>query len=163
MVQTHTLVVGASLSGLAVAASLQKRGIAYSLIEKEAQAAMPWRRHYERLHLHTPKELSQLPYKKFRSDIPHYPSRQQVVAYVDAYQNEFGIHPLFYTDATSITKEGAYWITKTTRGTFQSKYVVMATGAYGKPKAVLFNGMETFPGTIVHSCSYTTGKNFKGQ
>src|SRR6476619_6425250 len=108
MEQTHTLVVGASLSGLAGAASLQRQNIAYTIIEKEAQAAMPWRKHYERLHLHTPKGLSQLPYKKYGSAIPRYPSREQVVAYAEAYQNEFGIHPLFYTEATSITKEGAY-------------------------------------------------------
>ncbi len=55
MQQTTTLIVGASISGLATAACLQKQGIDYVLIEKDNAAATPWRNHYDRLHLHTNK------------------------------------------------------------------------------------------------------------
>ena len=64
MNQTNTLIIGASISGLACAASLQKKKIDYILIEKENSIASPWRNHYDRLHLHTVKSLSHLPYKK---------------------------------------------------------------------------------------------------
>jgi indole-3-pyruvate monooxygenase len=82
MKQTYALIVGASISGLASAASLQKEDIEYIIIEKEVQVATPWRKHYDRLHLHTNKNLSNLPYKKFGRAIPRYPSRQQVVDYL---------------------------------------------------------------------------------
>ena len=85
MIQTNTLIVGASISGLATACTLQKQNIEYIVIEKRLQSADPWRNHYERLHLHTNKRLSNLPYKKFDSKIPRYPSRQQVVDYLDDY------------------------------------------------------------------------------
>ncbi len=39
----------------------------------------------------------------------------------------------------------------------------MATGPYGKPRPIHFKGMETFPGTILHSADYKTGKDFTGQ
>ena len=52
---------------------------------------------------------------------------------------------------------------ETTNETFKSKYLVMATGPFGKPKPVNFRGMETFPGRIMHSYGYKTGKDFKGQ
>jgi len=39
----------------------------------------------------------------------------------------------------------------------------MATGPFGKPKPVLLRGAETFPGKILHSYQYKTGKEFKGQ
>ena len=94
MNQTHTLIVGAGISGLACASSLQKQGIEYIIIEKQSQVATPWRNHYDRLHLHTSKNFSNLPYKKFGTAIPRYPSRQQVVAYLDDYQEEFNINPL---------------------------------------------------------------------
>ena len=163
MQQTNTLIVGASISGLASAASLQKQGIGYIIIEKQAKVATPWRNHYHRLHLHTNKRVSNLPYKKFDSAIPRYPSRQQVVDYLDDYQKEFNISPVFNTEARSIKKEGEYWVTETTNGLFKSKYVIIATGPFGKPKPVSFKGMETFPGKILHSCDYKTGKDFKGQ
>ncbi len=163
MKQTTTLIVGASVSGLATAACLQKTGIEYVLMEKEAQVATPWRNHYERLHLHTSKNLSNLPYKKFGNKIPRYPSRRQVVYYLDDYQKEFNINPIFNTEAITIKKQEDYWITETTNGTYHSKYVVIATGPYGKPKTVSFKGMETFPGSILHSYGYKSGRDFKEQ
>ncbi|HTS45360.1 MAG TPA: NAD(P)/FAD-dependent oxidoreductase [Puia sp.] len=161
--QTNTLIVGASISGLAVAASLQKQNIDYIVIEKQNQVAAPWRHHYDRLHLHTSKRISVLPFKKFGKKIPRYPSRQQVVDYLDDYQKEFNIHPVFNTEAISVKRQGDHWITQTTIDSFQSKYLIMATGAYGRPKGINFRGIETFPGKIMHSYEYKTGKDFKGQ
>lgn len=163
MKQTETLVVGASISGLASACSLHKHHIEYIIIEKQSQIAMPWRNHYDRLHLHTNKRISNLPHKKFDSTIPIYPTRQQVIRYLEDYQKEFDINPVFNAEATLIKKEGVYWITETTNETFKSKYLIMATGIFGKPKPVSFKGMETFTGRILHSYGYKTGKDFKGQ
>jgi indole-3-pyruvate monooxygenase len=163
MIQTGTLVIGASFSGLASGACLQKRGIDYIIIEKEAQVAVPWRNHYERLHLHTNKSLSTLPFKKFGNTIPRYPSRLQVIDYLDEYQKEFHIHPIFNTEAKSVKKINDHWITETNNGIFKSKWLILATGPYGRPKAVNFKGMETFPGRILHSYGYKTGLDFKGQ
>lgn len=163
MKQTETLVVGASISGLASASSLQEQDVEYIVIEKQSQVAAPWRNHYERLHLHTNKRVSNLPYKKFDNAIPRYPTRQQVVDYLEGYQKEFNINPIFNTEAKSIRKENDYWITETTNETFQSKYLIVATGPFGKPKPVNFKGMETFTGRMMHSYGYKTGKDFKGQ
>lgn len=163
MRQTNTLIIGASVSGLASAACLQKHGIEYIICEKESQIATPWRNHYKRLHLHTNKSSSNLPYKKFDKAIPRYPTRQQVVDYLANYQIEFNINPIFNTEAKSVKREGDYWITETNNGTFKSKYIIVATGPFGKPKAVYFKGMDTFPGKIVHSYGYKTGNDFKGE
>jgi hypothetical protein len=163
LTQTNTLVVGAGISGLATAACLQRQGIEYLIIEKHAQIASAWHNHYHRLHLHTNKRVSQLPYKKFGKNIPRYPNRQQVIDYLSDYQQAFNIQPVFNTTATSIKKEGDYWITQTTNGIFQSKFLVMATGPFGKPRPVVLKGMETFPGEIMHSAAYKTGRDFAGQ
>jgi hypothetical protein len=163
MKQTNTLVIGASISGLALAASLQKQGIEYIIIEKESQAVAPWRNHYDRLHLHTNKRVSNLPYKKFDNTIPQYPTRQQVVDYLEDYQKEFKIDPVFNSEARSVKRGDGYWLTETNNETFRSKYVIMATGPFGEPKPVNFKGMETFPGKLIHSYAYKTGKSFKGQ
>jgi len=159
----NTLIIGASMAGLACAAALQKRGIGYIIIEKEGQTAMPWRNHYERLHLHTNKGRSGLPFKKWGVTIPRYPDRQQVIDYIDDYQKEFSIEPVFNTTAMDMRKEGRRWITETTDGVFESGSLIMATGAYGKPRPVIFKGLETYPGTVLHSCEYKTGAAFKGK
>ena len=163
MKQTNTLIIGASISGLASAACLQRKGIEYTIIEKESQIATPWRNHYDRLHLHTNKGLSNLPYKKFDKTIPRYPSRQQVVEYLEDYQRAFDIYPIFNSRVESVTRESEYWITETSNGRFKSKYLVLATGPFGKPKTFSLKGIETFPGSILHSSRYKTGRDFTGQ
>ena len=163
MKQTNILIIGSSVSGLACAASLQKGNIEYTIIEKQNQVAWPWRKHYERLHLHTSKRFSNLPYKKFGSNVPRYPARQQVIDYLENYKKTFNINPVFNTAAISIKKESGFWITETNNGAFKSKYVVIATGAYSQPKSINFKGKETFTGNILHSCEYESGKQFKGQ
>lgn len=163
MKQTKTLVVGASIAGMAAAAVLKKKGVDYIIIEREATAAAPWRKHYERLHLHTDKHSSRLPYKKFPGGVPRFPSRQQVVDYVEDYQKTFDIHPAFNTAAKSIIREGDHWVAETNNGVIRSEYVIIATGPYGRPKAIHFQGMDSFPGTILHSYGYKTGREYKGQ
>ncbi len=163
MKQTNTLIIGASVSGLASAACLKKKGIEYIIIEKESHIAAPWRNHYDRLHLHTNKGLSNLPYKKFDKTIPLYPSRQQVVEYLEDYQRAFDIHPFFNSRVESAAMESDCWITESTNGTFKSKNLVIATGSYSKPKTFSLKGIETFPGSILHSSRYKTGRDFTGQ
>src|SRR5437762_9633125 len=138
MKETNTLIVGASIAGLASASTLQKRNIECLIIEKESQVATPWRKHYDRLHLHTSKGLSNLPYKKFDRSVARYPSRQQVVDYLVDYQRAFNINPLLNTEATSIKKQGDRWIIETNNGVYKSKYAIIATGPFGKPKPISF-------------------------
>jgi indole-3-pyruvate monooxygenase len=161
--QTQTLIIGAGISGLASAASLKKKQIEYTIIEKQDRIAVSWRNHYDRLHLHTPKKYSGLPFKKFAVSIPRYPSRQQVVDYLEDYQKEFGIGPVFNTEALSVKRDGDRWFTETTGDSFSSKYVLIASGVFGRGRAVRFKGMETFPGRIMHSGEYKTGRDFCGQ
>jgi cation diffusion facilitator CzcD-associated flavoprotein CzcO len=163
VIETKTLIIGASISGLASAAALKKKGIEFIILEKQASIAYPWHHHYERLHLHTNKRVSSLPYKKFSNKIPRYPSRQQVLDYLEAYRKEFQIGPLFDTEAIHVKKEGDFWCTQTQKGIFKSNYLIMATGAYSKPRVVDFKGMGGFPGRILHSFDYISGKEFKDQ
>jgi hypothetical protein len=157
------LIVGASFSGLATAACLRRRKIAYSIIEKESTVGVPWRHHYDRLHLHTNKRLSGLPYHGWDAAAPRYPSRLEVIGYLEDYQRAFDIQPHFQTEAMSIRRLEDRWITETGRGRFESRFVVMATGPYGQPGTIAFTGQESFPGRLLHSYNYKTGADFRGR
>jgi cation diffusion facilitator CzcD-associated flavoprotein CzcO len=163
MKETNTMIIGASISGLASAGCLKRAGIDYIIIEKCGQVATPWRNHYERLHLHTNKKLSTLPYKKFPSNIPLYPTRLEVIKYMDEYRQQFDIQPLFRTEAISISRKRDFWVTETNQGTFISRNLIMATGSFGLPRPIRIDGQDSFPGTILHSSKYKTGKDFSGQ
>jgi indole-3-pyruvate monooxygenase len=161
MPSTHTLIIGASAAGLASAACLKKEGIEFIILEKSSRVATSWRNHYDRLHLHTSKKWSALPFRKFEGSIPKYPGRQQVVNYLVNYANEFNIHPVFYTTVFSVRKENGHWIIETNNGTYQSKFVIVATGLNHTPEMPVFTGMDSFKGKIVHSSQYKNGIAFK--
>jgi len=72
---TETLVIGASAAGMATAAELSRRGRTFEILEADDVVGAAWRRHYDRLHLHTPKRLSALPGLAMPGSWPKYPSR----------------------------------------------------------------------------------------
>jgi indole-3-pyruvate monooxygenase len=163
MTSTHTLIIGASAAGLASAACLQREVIEFIVLEKYPQSATAWRNHYDRLHLHTSKKWSGLPFKKFDRSLPKYPSRQDVVDYLDSYAKDLILHPVFNTEVLSVKKEGENWITKTNGGTYQSKFVIVATGLTNKSKMPELKGMSSFNGEILHSSQYKNGEAFAGK
>jgi len=163
MTAVNTLIIGASAAGLASAACLKKKGIEFIILEKNSKVANSWRNHYDRLHLHTSKKWSALPYKAFDQKLPKYPSRQNVVDYLDEYSKELNISPVFNTEVLSVKKEGSSWITDTSNGTFQSSFVIVATGLNNKSKVPEWKGMNSFRGLIIHSSWYKNGKSFSGQ
>ena len=163
MISPHTLIIGASAAGLASAACLQKAGIEFVIVEKYPQLATSWRNHYDRLHLHTSKKVSALPFKDFNDSIPQYPARRDVVDYLDNYARELNIHPVFNTEVLSVKKEGEYWVTETSQGTYQSTKVIVASGLNHTPKMPVFKGMDSFEGKILHSSAFKNGAAFAGK
>ena len=163
MTSTQTLIIGASAAGLASAACLQKAGIEYIILEKNSQVAPSWRNHYDRLHLHTSKKWSALPFKKFDDSLPKYPGRQQVVDYLDNYAKEFNIYPVFNTEVGAVKKEKDHWITETNNGTYRSNYVIVATGMNHTPVIPPFDGLTSFKGKVLHSSQYKNGETFAGK
>lgn len=163
MISTHTLIIGASAAGLASAACLQRVGIEFIIVEKHPQLATCWRNHYDRLHLHTSKKISALPYVNFNDSLPDYPTRRDVVSYLDNYATELNIHPVFNTEVLSVKKEGDSWITKTNSATYQSAFVIIATGLTNTPNMPVFKGMNSFSGEILHSSKFKNGAAFSGK
>ncbi|WP_258103238.1 NAD(P)/FAD-dependent oxidoreductase [Marinoscillum sp. MHG1-6] len=159
----NTLIIGASAAGLSCAAQLGKIGVDYLIIEKHPHVANAWRHHYDRLHLHTNKSASNLPFLKYSSDIPKYPSRQQVVEYMEKYCLDLGINPSYETEANNIYQRDGQWITETNNGTFRSQNLIICTGNTNRPRQYTKKGLETFPGEVLHSTEYKNGKPFQGK
>ena len=89
----RAIVIGAGPGGLAAAGALKARGVSALVLDGAPAVGQRWRDHYERLHLHTTRRGSALPYRPFPSDWPRYPSRAQVVEYLDEYARSFELAP----------------------------------------------------------------------
>ncbi|MBK8195504.1 MAG: NAD(P)/FAD-dependent oxidoreductase [Lewinellaceae bacterium] len=161
--QTETLIVGAGPAGLAVAGRLSKMGLPFLVLEKGDRIGASWHDHYERLHLHTVKEHSDLPHDSMPEHYPVYVPRLDLIAYWEDYVRKMNISPLFGQNVSKIRRENGGWITETDSGVFQSAQVVVATGYNRVPNFPTWPGQEDFRGTFIHSRDYRSARPFAGQ
>lgn len=158
---SDVIIVGASAAGLAVAACLKQAGIAnLTILEKADKVGVAWRHHYDRLHLHTDKGNSNLPYLPFPAGTPRYPSRQQVIDYLENYAKQFDLQPHFGQMVTNIAQIDGLWQVTTANGRFAGHNLVMATGYTNQPVMPSWPGQDQFKGQILHSSQYKNGEAF---
>jgi len=163
MLNTNTVVIGASAAGLATAACLGKQGVDHLVLEKSDAVGTAWRNHYRRLHLHTPKSGSNLPHMKFAADLPRYPARGDVVDYLEGYASTYGIEPRFGETVTSVRHNDDGWVTATDGDTYSSRHVVVATGHTNTPFVPRWTGQDGYEGEILHSSEYLEGSKWRGE
>jgi len=157
------IIIGAGPAGLSCAVTLRAAGLNVTVLEKADSVGAVWRRHYDRLHLHTDRNHSGLPRMPMPRDYPLYPSRAQVVDYLESYAARFGVTPVFGTDVTNIRRDGERWLADTSRGAFSAPVVVVATGIADAPYRPLWPDIETFRGPVVHSSDYRNPDAFRGR
>lgn len=95
--------------------------------------------------------------------MPRYPSRAQVVAYLERYAAHFGIEPRFGTPVTTLRREDGGWLAQTDEERLASARVVLATGFNRRPVLPELEGQMSFHGRVVHSADYRTGRPFAKQ
>jgi len=142
---------------------LRRANVAFTVLERSSHVADSWRHHYDRLHLHTPKRFSALPYRPFPRAYPRFPSRQQLVDYFADYARAFDIEPELGRDVQRCVRaEDATWNVVTNRETFRARRLVVATGFNRVSALPRWPGLDSFAGTIIHSSEYTNGERFRG-
>ena len=159
----ETLIVGAGPAGLATAACLAVRGRRYVLLEQAEGIGAAWRRHYDRLHLHTPARHSSLPHLPMPAGYPTYPSREQVLEYLESYACRFAIEARLRTTVQEVSPDGGRWKVTSSGGCFDCGSVVLCTGYNGVPLIPDWPGREGFEGELMHSSTYRNGARFEGR
>ncbi|MGI9628614.1 MAG: flavin-containing monooxygenase [Longimicrobiales bacterium] len=159
----QTIVIGAGPAGLAAAACLTQRGCPFLLLEQSNEIGSSWRRHYDRLHLHTTRGQSHLPGLPLSPELPQYVPRAEVVAYLDRYVAHYGIEPRFGVRVARVVRSGDRWIVTTEANTYGADNVVVGTGFNRRPRIPSWPGEEGFGGPIRHSVEYRNGADLAGQ
>ena len=97
-------IVGAGPAGLAVAGRLKKDGISFDLYDQAESIGDSWKKHYDRLRLHTVNKLSHLPNLPFPDSFPKYVSRDEFINYQKEYCKYFDIRPILGRRIKSISR-----------------------------------------------------------
>uniref|UniRef100_M8CGG5 indole-3-pyruvate monooxygenase n=1 Tax=Aegilops tauschii TaxID=37682 RepID=M8CGG5_AEGTA len=165
------LIVGAGPAGLATASCLSQFSIPYVIVDRESCSTSLWRyRTYDRLKLHLAKEFCELPHMSYPLDAPTYIPKTLFVQYLDDYVERFNIKPKYLTSVESSTFDNdekcwsivAHDMAKSTIVRFTAKFFVMASGENSAENIPMIPGLQSFPGDVIHSSSYKSGKSYSG-
>lgn len=157
---TSTLIVGAGPAGLATAACLARRGVDAIVLEKGPTVAPAWHNHYERLHLHTPRGASELPFRRMPRSYPRYPSRDQVADYLADYAEEEQLDIRLGSQVTPAKRKDSQWIIRTTSGDeYSAANLVVATGLNNVPSLPSYPNQGSYQGLVFHSAEYLNGSH----
>ncbi|KAF2530468.1 hypothetical protein F2Q70_00031277 [Brassica cretica] len=169
------VIIGAGPSGLATAACLRDEGVPFVVLERAECIASLWqKRTYDRLKLHLPKKVCQLPKMPFPEDYPEYPTKRQFIDYLESYATRFNINPQFNecVQSARFDKTSGLWRIKTSSSSATSgsemeyicRWLVVATGENAERVVPEIDGLTTkFNGEVIHSCEYKSGEKYRGK
>jgi cation diffusion facilitator CzcD-associated flavoprotein CzcO len=157
------IIIGAGPAGLACAMTMRAAGLNPAVLEKADAVGSAWRRHYDRLHLHTDRKHSGLPGMAMPKSFPAYPSRAQMIDYLEAYAVRFDVRPAFNTAVSNIRRDGARWRAETAEGPVSAPVIVIATGVADAPYRPEWPGSDDYRGSVIHSSGYRNPSPYGGQ
>ena len=157
------VVIGAGQAGLATAHALQKSGLKFCLLEAGQRAAGSWPQYYDSLTLFSPARYSSLPELPFTGDLARYPTRDEVVDYLEHYAQHFAFPINFNTRVLNIKRQNGLFSLSTTNTEYYARAVVVASGPFHQPNIPNFKGLAEFKGQVLHSSAYRSPADVLGQ
>ncbi|MFM7145616.1 MAG: flavin-containing monooxygenase, partial [Actinomycetales bacterium] len=165
------LVVGAGPAGLATARALQANGVDYLQVERHAGVGGLWdidnpgSPMYESAHFISSRTLSAFSGYPMPQDYPDYPSRRQVLAYLQGFAERYELPKRirFNTAVQAIKQhpDGSWSATFTDGSQEHFSAVACATGMLWEPLMPKYPGH--FDGAIRHSVTYRNADDLRGK
>ncbi|HET9323538.1 MAG TPA: NAD(P)/FAD-dependent oxidoreductase [Gaiellaceae bacterium] len=126
------VVVGAGQAGLALGSFFKRQGRRFLIVDA-GEIGSAWRERWDSLTLFTPRRYSGLPGLPFPGDPDGYPTRDEVIAYLEEYAVRFELPLQLNTRVVSVRKDdGEYGVDAEGR-TIKAGQVVVATGPFQTP------------------------------
>lgn len=155
--------IGAGFAGLGTAAMLQRRGVETRVLERSPQVANSWRNRYESLRLNTLRSMSTLRGYRMPRRYGRWPTRDQLVEYLEDYARKEQVEIEFETEARRINRNNGCWSVETSAGEIEADAVVVAVGFDLVPKLPPWPGMDGFEGDLIHASKYRDPDPFRGK
>ena len=127
-------VIGAGQAGLAMGYFLRRQGRRFVILERADSIGSAWRERWESLTLFTPRRYSALPGLPFPGEPDGYPTRDEVIAYLERYAETFELPIELNTEVTILDGgDDERFRLEVDGRTMVADQVVVATGPFQLP------------------------------
>ena len=148
------VVIGAGQAGLAIGHFLGKQGRRFMILEAADSVASAWRSRWDSLVLFTPRRYDALPGLAFPGDPDGYPTRDEVIAYLERYAAHFQLPIALSSPVRSLTREGDAFVLEAGERRILADQVVVATGPFQVPNVPALAGGLSGEVLQTHSTGY---------
>lgn len=157
-------VLGAGASGIAMAVQLERLGIPYRIYERQSRLGGTWNLNtYPDLRVDTTSFLYQFKFVKNYAWSEYFASQAEVRAYLEEIADKYDVlknieFDLELIEATFDDRTGTWKMEFKDEGGGQisrnANVIVSGVGLFNTPKVPLFEGLEKFQGSIIHSTEW---------
>ena len=159
MTSDPVVIIGAGQSGLAAAKAAETAGLEAVVLEASESPAGSWPSYYDSLTLFSPARYSGFPGTPFPGDPDRYPTRDEVVAYLENYATTLKTDIRLGARVVAVEQIGRGFAVHTAAGdSVDAAAVIAATGSFARPYVPVIQGREVFGGEILHVADYRDPK-----
>lgn len=128
------VVVGAGQAGLAIGHFLARAGRRFLIVDGADAIGAAWRGRWDSLVLFTPRRFDSLPGLPFPGDPDGYPTRDEVIAYLERYAAAFELPVALGSAVRSLDVDGERFVLTLEHRQLEADQVVVATGPFQAPR-----------------------------
>ena len=128
------VIVGGGQAGLALGYYLARQGRRFLILEREHDVAPAWGDRWDSLTLFMSRAYDSLPGLEFPGDPGGYPTREEVLAYLQGYAAHFDLPVRLGTAAKRLSLERGEFVIELEDGCIAADQVVIATGPFQEPR-----------------------------
>jgi putative flavoprotein involved in K+ transport len=128
------VVIGAGQAGLAIGFFLARAGRRFLIVDGADSIAAAWRSRWDSLRLFTPRRYDSLPGLPFPGDPDGYPTRDEVVSYLEQYAAAFELPIELASGVRSLDADGGRFVVALEERQIEADQVVVATGPFQVPR-----------------------------
>jgi putative flavoprotein involved in K+ transport len=150
----EVVVIGAGQAGLAIGHFLARQGRKFIILEGAETIGAAWRSRWDSLRLFTPRRYDGLPGLAFSGDPDGYPTRDEVIAYLEEYAATFELPIALNSSVRSITADGGRFVLGLDDRQIEAQQVVVATGPFQVPRVPALAGQIAPDLFQTHSTGY---------
>ena len=154
------IIIGGGQSALACGYFLRRANLKYIILDDQMQSGGSWQHVWDSLTLFSPAQHSSLPGWMMPKSENEFPSKQEVLDYLSAYQKRYDLYVKRGIKVKDVHKEGEIFTVFSDQGNFQSKTLISATGTFQKPYLPDVLGKHRYIGQQLHSSQYVNADPF---